>query len=97
MSIRRATSRPVSATNSSMAAARSASPAARAKSSISEAPGYEALRMTRLQERYDSEVKPALMQEFGYKNALQVPRLAVVALLKTGHSQGFISRGLTYR
>ena len=31
--------------------------------------------MTRLQERYDSEVKPALMQEFGYKNALQVPRL----------------------
>src|SRR2546421_10988309 len=58
-----------------MAAARSASPAARAKSSISEAPGYEALPMTRLQERYDSEVKPALMQEFGYKNALQVPRL----------------------
>ena len=31
--------------------------------------------MTRLQERYDSEVKPALMQEFGYKNAMQVPRL----------------------
>src|SRR5205823_10850454 len=58
-----------------MAAARSASPGARAKSSISEAPGYEALPMTRLQERYDSEVKPALMQEFGYKNALQVPRL----------------------
>src|SRR5438045_7234272 len=58
-----------------MAAARSASPAARAKSSISEAPGDEALPMTRLKERYDSEVKPALMQEFGYKNALQVPRL----------------------
>src|SRR5437763_6231538 len=31
--------------------------------------------MTRLQERYDSEVRPALMQEFGYKNAMQVPRL----------------------
>jgi len=30
---------------------------------------------TRMQERYDSELKPALMQEFGYKNALQVPRL----------------------
>jgi large subunit ribosomal protein L5 len=30
---------------------------------------------TRLQDRYQSTVKPALMQEFGYKNALQVPRL----------------------
>jgi large subunit ribosomal protein L5 len=30
---------------------------------------------TRLQERYQSEVKPALMQEFGYKNPMQVPRL----------------------
>ena len=30
---------------------------------------------TRLQERYQSSVKPALMQEFGYKNAMQVPRL----------------------
>jgi large subunit ribosomal protein L5 len=31
--------------------------------------------MTRLQERYDSEVRPALMQEFGYTNSMQVPRL----------------------
>ena len=31
--------------------------------------------MSRLQERYDSEVRPALMQEFGYKNPMQVPRL----------------------
>ena len=31
--------------------------------------------MTRLQERYDGEVRPALMQEFGYKNPMQVPRL----------------------
>ncbi len=30
---------------------------------------------TRLQELYQSTVKPALMQEFGYKNPLQVPRL----------------------
>jgi len=30
---------------------------------------------TRLQERYQQEVKPALMQEFGYQNPLQVPRL----------------------
>src|SRR5690348_6491817 len=58
-----------------MAAARSASPVARARSSTSEAPA-----MTRLQERYDSEVKPALMQEFGYKNALQVPRLEKIVV-----------------
>src|ERR1700719_2629534 len=31
--------------------------------------------MTRLQERYDSEVKPALMQEFGYQSPMQAPRL----------------------
>ena len=31
--------------------------------------------MTRLRERYDSTVRPALMQEFGYKNPMQVPRL----------------------
>jgi large subunit ribosomal protein L5 len=30
---------------------------------------------TRLQERYNATVKPALMQEFGYDNAMQVPRL----------------------
>ena len=31
--------------------------------------------MTRLQERYQQEVRPALMQEFGYQNPMQVPRL----------------------
>src|SRR5947209_3569978 len=30
---------------------------------------------TRLQERYQATVKPALMQEFGYQNPMQVPRL----------------------
>jgi large subunit ribosomal protein L5 len=30
---------------------------------------------TRLQERYQETVKPALMQEFGYQNPLQAPRL----------------------
>jgi large subunit ribosomal protein L5 len=30
---------------------------------------------TRLQERYQTAVKPALMQEFGYQNPMQVPRL----------------------
>src|ERR1700724_4462263 len=31
--------------------------------------------MTRLHERYDAVVRPALMQEFGYQNPMQVPRL----------------------
>jgi large subunit ribosomal protein L5 len=31
--------------------------------------------MTRLQDHYDKVVRPALMQEFGYKNPMQVPRL----------------------
>ena len=29
----------------------------------------------RLREHYDKQLKPALMQEFGYKNAMEVPRL----------------------
>ena len=32
----------------------------------------------RLYERYDKEIVPALVKEFGYKNAHQVPRLAKV-------------------
>src|SRR5258706_2216349 len=36
--------------------------------------------MTRLQERYQAEVRPALMQEFGYKNPMQVPRLDKIVL-----------------
>src|SRR5437764_10848952 len=35
---------------------------------------------TRFHERYDSEVRPALMQEFGYKNPMQVPRLDKIVL-----------------
>ncbi len=31
--------------------------------------------MTRLSKHYQSAVRPALMQEFGYKNPMQVPRL----------------------
>jgi len=31
--------------------------------------------MTRLQEHYQKVVKPALMKEFSYKNAMEVPRL----------------------
>jgi large subunit ribosomal protein L5 len=35
---------------------------------------------TRLQERYKAEVRPALMQEFGYKNSMQVPRLDKIVI-----------------
>jgi large subunit ribosomal protein L5 len=35
---------------------------------------------TRLQERYQKEVRPALMQEFGYKNPMQVPRLEKIVI-----------------
>src|SRR3712207_9484982 len=60
-----------SGTGFSMTAARYASHAAPARSSTDEAN----CMTTRLQERYQSTVKPALMQEFGYKNPLQVPKL----------------------
>ena len=36
--------------------------------------------MTRLQERYETTVRPALMQEFGYKNPMQVPRLEKIVV-----------------
>jgi large subunit ribosomal protein L5 len=35
---------------------------------------------TRLQERYQNQVRPALMQEFGYKNPMQVPRLEKIVV-----------------
>jgi large subunit ribosomal protein L5 len=35
---------------------------------------------TRLHEHYEKVVKPALMQEFGYKNALQVPKLEKIVI-----------------
>jgi len=34
----------------------------------------------RLKERYQKEIVPALMQEFGYKNVMQVPRLEKVVV-----------------
>ena len=36
--------------------------------------------MTRLKKKYETEVAPALMQQFGYGNKLQVPRLLKVTL-----------------
>ena len=35
---------------------------------------------TRLQEVYQTTVRPALMQEFGYKNPMQVPRLEKIVV-----------------
>ncbi len=35
---------------------------------------------TRLQELYEATVRPALMQEFGYKNPMQVPRLEKIVV-----------------
>jgi large subunit ribosomal protein L5 len=36
--------------------------------------------MTRLKERYDAEVLPALRKEFGYKNVMAVPRITKVVV-----------------
>ncbi|HEX9535966.1 MAG TPA: 50S ribosomal protein L5 [Stellaceae bacterium] len=35
---------------------------------------------TRLHEQYETTVRPALMQEFGYKNSMQVPRLEKIVV-----------------
>jgi large subunit ribosomal protein L5 len=36
--------------------------------------------MQRLQERYREEVRPAMMDEFGYRNIMQVPRLQKIVV-----------------
>ncbi|MGQ9512284.1 50S ribosomal protein L5 [Thermodesulfitimonas sp.] len=36
--------------------------------------------MSRLKEKYRNEVVPALMEKFGYKNVMEVPRLAKVTI-----------------
>ena len=36
--------------------------------------------MARLQDRYRQEVVPALMQEFGYRNVMQVPKLEKIVI-----------------
>ncbi|MEI7885443.1 MAG: 50S ribosomal protein L5 [Clostridia bacterium] len=36
--------------------------------------------MNRLKAKYDSVVKPALMEQFGYKNGMQVPKIEKVVL-----------------
>lgn len=37
-------------------------------------------RMARLKKKYQDEVVPAMMKEFGYKNAMQVPRLEKITV-----------------
>src|SRR6201987_4875581 len=70
MSTRSHASRRGSGTRFSRMAARAASPAGRAKSSTG-----EGMPRARLHEQYETTVRPALMQEFGDKNPMQVPRL----------------------
>ncbi|MCW9034279.1 MAG: 50S ribosomal protein L5 [Alphaproteobacteria bacterium] len=36
--------------------------------------------MTRLREHYDTVVKPALLEEFGYKNVMEVPKLEKIVI-----------------
>jgi large subunit ribosomal protein L5 len=38
------------------------------------------MQQTRLKEHYEKVVKPALMQEFGYENAMQVPKLDKIVI-----------------
>jgi large subunit ribosomal protein L5 len=56
-------------------AAKSASPAAQAKLSTG-----KKMAATRFKELYETTVRPALMQEFGYKNPMQVPRLEKIVV-----------------
>ena len=37
--------------------------------------------MNRLQERYEKEVVPAMMEKFGYKNIMQVPKIEKVVII----------------
>ena len=70
-----AASRPVWATGCSRTAARSASVAARLRQRH-----RQGVTMARLKDRYFSEIVPELMEEFGYRNVMQVPRVTKVTL-----------------
>ena len=47
--------------------------------------------MTRLQDDYESTVKPDLIKEFGYKNSMQVPKLEKI-VLNMGVGEGALDR-----
>ena len=36
--------------------------------------------MSRLKDKYKSEVAPAMMAKFGYKNVMQIPRLEKIVI-----------------
>ena len=36
--------------------------------------------MSRLKDRYENEIKPGMMETFGYKNVMQVPKLEKIVL-----------------
>ena len=36
--------------------------------------------VSRLQEKYENEVVPALMEKFGYKNIMEVPKLEKIVI-----------------
>ena len=36
--------------------------------------------MTRLQEKYEKEIIPAMIEKFGYKNIMEVPRLEKIVI-----------------
>jgi large subunit ribosomal protein L5 len=42
--------------------------------------GTTPTRMPRLKERYQQEIVPALMKEFGYENVMQVPRFTKISV-----------------
>src|SRR6266576_7204958 len=75
MSTRSRANRRASGTSFSRMAARSGSTAARAKSSTG-----EGMARARLHEQYETTVRSALIQEFGYKNPMQVPRLEKIVV-----------------
>src|SRR5204863_9723241 len=75
MSTRSHASRRGSGTSFLRMAARSGSPAVRAKSSTG-----EGMPRARLHEQYETTVRTAPMQEVGYTNAMQVPRLEKIVV-----------------
>ena len=40
--------------------------------------------MNRLQEKYNNEIVPAMIEKFGYKNIMQVPKLNKIVLRMSG-------------
>jgi large subunit ribosomal protein L5 len=53
---------------------------AKEKNKMAETNGSSAAPTPRLKERYQREIVPALMKEFGYKNIMQAPKLEKVVI-----------------